>query len=51
MYDLKNELIVLQDKYLAENSDSNEKEAVKQKVKSLEIENKFLRNDVVGKQN
>ena len=51
VYDLKNELIVLQDNYPAENSDSNEKEAVKQKVKSLEIENKFLRNDVVGKQN
>ena len=54
MYDLKNELKVLQDNYLTENSESNEKEeicALKQKVKSLEVENKFLRNDVVSKQN
>ena len=52
MYDLKNELNMLQD--LTENSDSNEKEkicALKQKVTSLEIENKFLRNDVVSKEN
>ena len=47
VYDLKNELKVLQDNYLTENSNSNEKE--KQKVKTLEIENKFLRNDVVRK--
>ena len=54
MYDLKNELKVLQDNYLTENSESNEKEeicALKQKVKSLEVENKFLRNDAVSKQN
>ena len=54
VYDLKNELKVLQDNYLTENSESNEKEeicALKQKVKSLEVENKFLRNDVVCKQN
>ena len=54
VYDLKNELKVLQDNYLTENSESNEKEeicALKQKVKSLEVENKFLRNDVVSKQN
>ena len=47
VYDLKNELKVLQDNYLTENSESNEKEeicALKQKVKSLEVENKFLRN-------
>ena len=52
-YDLKNELKVLQDKHLEKKSDSNEKEkicALKQKV-SLEIQNKFLRNDVVSKQN
>ena len=54
MYDLKNELKLLQDNYLTENSESNEKEEIctlKQKVKSLEVENKFLRNDVVSKQN
>ena len=54
LYGLKNELKVLQDNYLTENSESNEKEqicALKQKVKSLEAENKFLRNDVVSKQN
>ena len=54
MYDLKNELKVLQDNYLTENSQSIEKEeicALKQKVKSLEVENKFLRDDVVSKQN
>ena len=54
MHDLKNELKVLQDNYLTENPESNEKEelcALKQKVKSLEVENKFLRNDVVSKQN
>ena len=54
LYDLKNELKVLQDNYSTENSESNEKEqicALKQKVKSLEAENKFLRNDVVSKQN
>ena len=54
MYDLKNGLKMLQDNYLTENSESNEKEeicALKQKVKSLEVENKFLRNDVVSKQN
>ena len=45
---------MLQDKYLTENPNSNEKEEIcklKQKVKTLEIENKFLRNDVVRKQN
>ena len=45
---------MLQDNYLTENSESNEKEqicALKQKVKSLEAENKFLKNDVVSKQN
>ena len=47
MYDLKNEWKVLQDNYLTENSDPNSK----QKVKTLEIENKFLRNDIVSKQN
>ena len=54
MYDLKNELKVLQDNYLTENSESNEKEeicALKQKVKSLEVENKFLRNNIVSKLN
>ena len=53
VYDLRNELKVLQDNYLTENSDSNEKEeicALKQKVKTLEVENKFLRNNVVSKQ-
>ena len=43
MYDLKNELKVLQDNYLTENSESNEKEelcTLKQKVKPLEVENK-----------
>ena len=53
VYDLKNELKVLKDNYLSENSDSNEKEEIcklKQKVKNLEIKNKFLRNDVVSKQ-
>ena len=38
---------MLQDNYLTENSDPNSK----QKVKTLEIENKFLRNDIVSKQN
>ena len=45
---------MLQDNYLTENSNSNEKEeicAIKQKVKTLEKANKFLRNDVVSKQN
>ena len=54
VYDLKNELKVLQENYLTKNFDSNEKEemcALKQKVKTLEIENMFLRNDVVSKQN
>ena len=54
MYDLKNELKALKDNYVTENSESNEKEeicALKQKVKSLEVENKFLRNDGVSKQN
>ena len=54
MHDLKNELKVLQDNYLTENSESNEKQelcALKQKVKSLEVENKFFRNDAVSKQN
>ena len=54
VYDLKNELKVLQDNYLTENPDSNEKEeicALKQKVKTLEVQNQFLRNDVVSKQN
>ena len=54
VYDLKNELKMLQDNYLTENSESNEKEeicALKEKVKPLEVENKFLRNDIVNKQN
>ena len=54
MYDLVNELKRFQDNYLTENSNSNEKEeicALKKKVKTLEIENNFLRNDVVRKQN
>ena len=54
VYDLKNELKVLQDNYLTENSESNEKEeicALKQKVKSQEVENKFLRNNIVSKLN
>ena len=54
MYDLKNELKVLQDNCLTENSESNGKEeicALKQKVKSLEVENKFLRNNIVSKLN
>ena len=45
---------MLLDNYLTDNSESNEKEqicALKQKLKSLEAENKFLRNDVVSKQN
>ena len=45
---------MLQDNYLTENPESNEKEKIctlKQKVKSLEVENKFLRNDVVSKEN
>ena len=53
-YDLKNELKLLQDNSLTENSEPNEKEeicALKQKVKSLEVENKFLKNDAVSKQN
>ena len=39
---------------LTENSESNEKEEIcvlKQKVKCLEVEDKFLRNDVVNNQN
>ena len=54
MYDLKNELKLLQDNYLTENSESNEKEEIctlKPNVKSLEVEDKFLRNDVVSKEN
>ena len=54
MNDMKNKLKVLQDNYLTGNSESNEKEeicALKQKVKCLGIENKFLRNNVVKKQN
>ena len=52
VYELKNELKVLQDNYLTENSKSNEKEkiyALKQKVKSLGVESNFLRNDAVSK--
>ena len=54
VYDLKNELKVLQDNYLTENFDSNEKEEtclLKQNVKTPEVENTFLRNDLVSKQN
>ena len=54
MNDMKNKLKVLQDNYLTGSSESNEKEeicALKQKVKCLGIENKFLRNNVVRKQN
>ena len=54
VHDLKNELKVLQDNYLTKKSESNEKAeiyALKKKVKSLKVENKFLRNDVVSKQN
>ena len=50
MYDLKNELNVLQDNLLTEDLDSNEKEemcVLKQKVRTLEIENNILRNDVL----
>ena len=38
---------MLQDNYLTKNFDSNEKEmcVLKQKVKTLEIENKSLKND------
>ena len=45
---------MLQDNYLNENCESNEKEeihALKQKVNTLVVEINFLRNDVVGKQN
>ena len=45
---------MLQYNYLTENLDSTEKEeiyALKQNVKTLEIENKFLRNDIVSRQN
>ena len=45
---------MLHEHYLTKNFTSNEKEevcALKQWVKTLEIENKFLRNDVVSKQN
>ena len=54
VYDLKNELKVLQDNYLTEHFDSNEKEEtclLKQNVKTPEVENTFLRNDLVSKQN
>ena len=54
MYDLKNEWKMLQYNYLTENPDSTEKEeiyALKQNVKTLKIENKFLRNDIVSRQN
>ena len=50
VYDLKNELKVLQDNYLTENSESNEKEEICASM-SLELENKFLTNDIVSKQN
>ena len=52
--DLKNELKVLKDNYLTENSESNEKEEIcvlKHEVKCLEVEHKILRNDIVSKQN
>ena len=45
---------MLQYNYLTENPDSTEKEeiyALKQNVKTLKIENKFLRNDIVSRQN
>ena len=51
---LNNELKVLQDTYLTENSDFNEKGeicALKRNVKSLKTENKFVRSDIVSKQN
>ena len=45
---------MLQDAYLTENSDFNEKGeicALKRNVKSLKTENKFVRSDIVSKQN
>ena len=45
---------MLQNNYLTETPDSNKKEEIgwlKQKVKTLEIINKFLKNDVDSKQN
>ena len=44
----------MQDNYLTENTDPNEEEEIcslKQKVNTLERENKFLKNDVDSKQN
>ena len=41
---------MLQDNYLTENSESNEKEEICASM-SLELENKFLTNDIVSKQN
>ena len=54
MSDLKNELKVLQNNYLTETPDSNKKQEIgwlKQKVKTLQVKNKFLKNDVDSKQN
>ena len=45
---------MLQDNYLTLNLGSNKKEEIcslKQKVKTLEIENKLLKNDLGSKQN
>ena len=50
---VKNELKRLQDNYLTENTDPNEEEEIcslKQKVNTLERENKFLKNDLDSKQ-
>ena len=41
---------MLPDNYLTKNHDYNEKQEICD-AKNLEIENKFLRNDVVSKQN
>lgn len=54
MYDLKHKWKVLQENYLTENLDSNEKEEIfslKRKIKTLEIENRFFKNDVDSKNN
>ena len=54
MYDLKHKWKVLQENYLTENLDSNGKEEIcslKRKVKTLEIENRFFKNDVDCKRN
>lgn len=54
IYDSNHKWKVLQENYFTENLDSNEKEEIcslKRKIKTLEIENGFFKNDIDSKKN